>query len=85
MGLKEAFQQYGEVIDGTYLSASIGVKLTDIIGCGFSKSVVMFAVRVITDRESGRSRGFGFVSYTSADAANSALHDMDGKVLLSLF
>ncbi|KAL7610494.1 glycine-rich RNA-binding protein 4, mitochondrial [Lactuca sativa] len=53
MGLKEAFQQYGEVID----------------------------VRVITDRDSGRSRGFGFVSYTSADAANSALQDMDGKEL----
>lgn len=53
MGLKEAFEQYGEVID----------------------------VKVITDRDSGRSRGFGFVSYTSADAANSALQDMDGKEL----
>lgn len=53
IGLREAFQQYGEVID----------------------------VRVITDRDSGRSRGFGFVSYTSSDAANSALQDMDGKEL----
>ncbi|KAI3824089.1 hypothetical protein L1987_05537 [Smallanthus sonchifolius] len=53
VGLREAFQQYGEVIDA----------------------------RVITDRDSGRSRGFGFVSYTSADAANSALQDMDGKEL----
>ncbi|KAL8248761.1 hypothetical protein R6Q59_005629 [Mikania micrantha] len=53
MGLREAFQQYGEVIEA----------------------------RVITDRDSGRSRGFGFVSYTSADAANSALQDMDGKEL----
>ncbi|KAD7478624.1 hypothetical protein E3N88_01760 [Mikania micrantha] len=53
MGLREAFQQYGEVIEA----------------------------RVISDRDSGRSRGFGFVSYTSADAANSALQDMDGKEL----
>ncbi|XP_024974382.1 glycine-rich RNA-binding protein 4, mitochondrial-like isoform X2 [Cynara cardunculus var. scolymus] len=53
MGLREAFQQYGEVIDA----------------------------KVITDRDSGRSRGFGFVSYTSADAANTALQDMDGKEL----
>ncbi|KAI3665831.1 hypothetical protein L6452_44466 [Arctium lappa] len=53
MGLREAFQQYGDVIDA----------------------------KVITDRDSGRSRGFGFVSYTSADAANTALQDMDGKEL----
>ncbi|KAK1423349.1 hypothetical protein QVD17_18648 [Tagetes erecta] len=53
VGLREAFQQYGEVIEA----------------------------KVITDHDSGRSRGFGFVSYTSADAANSALQDMDGKEL----
>ncbi|XP_071702731.1 glycine-rich RNA-binding protein 4, mitochondrial-like [Rutidosis leptorrhynchoides] len=53
VGLREAFQQYGEVIDA----------------------------KVITDRDSGRSRGFGFVSFTSSDAANSALRDMDGKDL----
>lgn len=38
------------------------------------------AAKVIMDHDSGRSRGFGFVSYTSSDAANSALQDMDGKV-----
>nr|XP_043608752.1 glycine-rich RNA-binding protein 4, mitochondrial-like [Erigeron canadensis] len=53
MGLREAFQQYGEVIEA----------------------------KVITDRDSGRSRGFGFVSYTSTDSASSALQDMDGKEL----
>ncbi|GAU23433.1 hypothetical protein TSUD_331310 [Trifolium subterraneum] len=36
--------------------------------------------RVITDRETGRSRGFGFVGYTSEDAATSALA-MDGQDL----
>lgn len=45
---------------------------------------MIFAAKVITDRDSGRSRGFGFVSFTSADAANSALQDMDGKVLCIL-
>ncbi|KAM0055425.1 putative RNA recognition motif domain, nucleotide-binding alpha-beta plait domain superfamily [Helianthus debilis subsp. tardiflorus] len=53
MGLRQAFQEYGEVIEA----------------------------KVITDRDSGRSRGFGFVSYTSADSANTALQDMDGKDL----
>ncbi|KAL8239480.1 hypothetical protein R6Q59_016047 [Mikania micrantha] len=37
--------------------------------------------RVITDRESGRSRGFGFVNYTSSDSANEAMNAMDGQEL----
>ncbi|KAF5193435.1 Glycine-rich rna-binding protein 2 protein [Thalictrum thalictroides] len=35
--------------------------------------------RVITDRDSGRSRGFGFVSYNDEESANSALSAMDGQ------
>ncbi|KAI7728470.1 hypothetical protein M8C21_027756, partial [Ambrosia artemisiifolia] len=34
--------------------------------------------RVVTDRESGRSRGFGFVNYTSDDSAIEAMKAMDG-------
>ncbi|KAJ0941656.1 putative RNA recognition motif domain, nucleotide-binding alpha-beta plait domain superfamily [Helianthus annuus] len=37
--------------------------------------------RVITDRESGRSRGFGFVNYTSEDSASDAMKAMDGQEL----
>ncbi|KAK9078966.1 hypothetical protein SSX86_000635 [Deinandra increscens subsp. villosa] len=37
--------------------------------------------RVITDRETGRSRGFGFVSYTSDDSASEAMTAMDGQEL----
>ncbi|XP_024985676.1 glycine-rich RNA-binding protein 4, mitochondrial-like isoform X1 [Cynara cardunculus var. scolymus] len=37
--------------------------------------------RVITDRESGRSRGFGFISYTSDDSAKEAMTSMDGQEL----
>ncbi|PWA80727.1 glycine-rich RNA-binding protein 2 [Artemisia annua] len=36
--------------------------------------------RVITDRESGRSRGFGFVSYNTEDCAKEAMNAMDGQV-----
>ena len=35
-------------------------------------------VKVITDRDTGRSRGFGFVTFSSADAAKEALDALDG-------
>ncbi|KAJ4798489.1 Glycine-rich RNA-binding protein [Rhynchospora pubera] len=37
--------------------------------------------RVITDRETGRSRGFGFVNFDTNEAASSALESMDGQEL----
>ena len=37
--------------------------------------------KVITDRDSGRSRGFGFVTYTSDEAAASAISQMNGAQL----
>ncbi|XP_076884176.1 29 kDa ribonucleoprotein A, chloroplastic-like [Bidens hawaiensis] len=34
--------------------------------------------KVVYDRESGRSRGFGFVTYSSADEVNSAIDSLNG-------
>lgn len=42
-----------------------------------------FSARVIIDRETGRSRGFGFVNYDSEESASSALSSMDGQVFPS--
>ncbi|MCP4868711.1 MAG: RNA-binding protein [Proteobacteria bacterium] len=37
--------------------------------------------KVITDRETGRSRGFGFVTFSSNDEAATAIAEMDGRDL----
>lgn len=38
------------------------------------------SVRIIYDKDSGRSRGFGFVHFSKEDDAESARNAMDGKV-----
>ncbi len=37
--------------------------------------------KVITDRDSGRSRGFGFVTFDDDDSADKAISAMDGTEL----
>ncbi|CAM9003357.1 unnamed protein product [Rhodiola kirilowii] len=46
----------------------------------FSTYGEVIEARVITDRDTGRSRGFGFVSYADDQSASSAL-GMDGQEL----
>jgi len=37
--------------------------------------------KVISDRETGRSRGFGFVTFAEADSATQALENLNGSEL----
>jgi len=39
------------------------------------------SVTVVTDRDTGRSRGFGFVEMASAEAAAAAVKKLDGQEL----
>ncbi|KAL6336330.1 hypothetical protein AAG906_014500 [Vitis piasezkii] len=44
----------------------------------FSEQGKVTEARVIYDRETGRSRGFGFVTYNSAEEVNRAIESLDG-------
>jgi len=44
----------------------------------FEKVGAVTSARVITDRETGRSRGFGFIEMSSEDA-NKAVSELDGQ------
>ena len=47
----------------------------------FERFGSLLDAKVITDRETGRSRGFGFVTFDDADDAKAAIAEMDGTSL----
>ncbi len=47
----------------------------------FERHGTVESVSVITDRETGRSRGFGFVEMEDASSADKAIESMDGQDL----
>ena len=47
----------------------------------FSRFGEIVEAKVITDRETGRSRGFGFVTFAADDGAQNAINEMNGAEL----
>jgi len=47
----------------------------------FSQFGEVTEAKVILDRDTGRSRGFGFVTYAADDAGDDAISGMDGQDL----
>ncbi|MDP2630982.1 MAG: RNA-binding protein [Candidatus Uhrbacteria bacterium] len=53
----------------------------DSLRQAFSQAGNVLTANVISDRFSGRSRGFGFVEYDTEDEANKAIEMWNGKEL----
>ncbi len=53
----------------------------DSLKAHFDAIAPVVSARVITDRETGRSRGFGFVEYESDDAAKTAIEKLNDSEL----
>ena len=51
----------------------------DSLRSAFEEFGEVTSANVITDRETGRSRGFGFVEMASQEAANNAIEELDGS------
>ena len=47
----------------------------------FEEHGEVLSARIITDRDTGRSRGFGFVEMESDDDANKAIDALNGQVI----
>ncbi|XVE75922.1 hypothetical protein DITRI_Ditri12bG0130500 [Diplodiscus trichospermus] len=47
----------------------------------FSQYGQVMEAKIVTDRVSDKSKGFGFVTYASIDEAEKAITEMNGKVL----
>ena len=47
----------------------------------FEQFGAVFEAKVITDRETGRSRGFGFVTYEDDASSDTAMQELDGTSL----
>jgi RNA recognition motif-containing protein len=45
---------------------------------GFARFGEITEAKVITDRDTGRSRGFGFVTFTTEEAAQQAIAELNG-------
>lgn len=53
----------------------------DALRNAFERFGEITEAKVITDRETGRSRGFGFITFVNDEAAKNAITEMDGSQL----
>ncbi len=51
----------------------------DELGDAFGEFGAVSSVKIINDRETGRSKGFGFVEMNNDEEAKAAMSNLDGK------
>ncbi|XP_038988193.1 organelle RRM domain-containing protein 2, mitochondrial-like isoform X1 [Phoenix dactylifera] len=78
-GLNEAFSKFGQVVQG--ICFFLRTSMRDPIHKMLTVIYVHITARVVTDRVSGYSKGFGFVRYTTVEEAAEGIKGMDGKFL----
>ena len=54
----------------------------DLLRQEFQKFGELISVRIVTDPQSGRSRGFAFIEFASEDAGNKAVQELDNFAML---
>lgn len=54
----------------------------DLLREEFQKFGELLSVRIVTDPQSGRSRGFAFIEFAIEEAGNKAVQEMDNFALL---
>ena len=80
--MRERSNGTGKVYVGNLPYSTTDADLSDL----FSEAGKVKSARIITDRETGRSKGFAFVEFTNADDAEEAIrqfheYDLDGRRL----
>ncbi len=60
--------------------ANLDFQMTDVeLESLFTPTGIVESASIVTDRETGRSRGFGFVQMASQDEGQKAISEMNGK------
>ena len=77
----KTFLHYFEPLQKPSLTTGNGVADRVLIGSQeiFSEYGAVKSIKIITDRETGRSRGFGFAEFENREDAEKAITELSGK------